>query len=65
MRNGTRHIAPYSSLGIAAFVFVVGCTPEDQQAVRDAGNMVIQNGLEQVIGFAIDFARQMIAAFLL
>lgn len=63
MRNRTRHLTTCSSLVIAALILAVGCTPEDQEAVRDAENMVIQNGLDQVIGFAFDFARQMIAAF--
>ena len=50
---------------IAAALFVhTGCTPDEQQGLVDAVGAVLGDQAVQLVGFAADFARSVLAAFL-
>ena len=57
-------VVGFGVLALTAVVFFVGCTPEEQQAARDAVNTTFQNTASLAIGFILDFGRQALAAFL-
>lgn len=53
-----------ATLIMATFVIMSGCTPEEEQGLRDAVNTAVQNFGTTIMDFATGFARQSIAAFL-
>ena len=53
-----------SAIIVTLPVALAGCTPEEEQMIRDAINSAFQAVGNSVTSFAIDFVRQSLAAFL-
>ncbi|QDV89884.1 hypothetical protein RAS2_09590 [Phycisphaerae bacterium RAS2] len=61
MHKRTRFPIATSIVSFALLVLLTGCT---HVAPDDSATILIQSGVDQVVTFAIDFARQLLAAFL-
>lgn len=64
MRNRSHFFTAAGVSSIALLVLLAGCTPEVQAALGETATTLAQNGADQVLTFAFDFARQLLAAFL-
>lgn len=55
-----------SRLGVSALVYalVAGCAPSDQQGLSEAAFAALSEQLQRLVGFAMDFARRLLAAWL-
>lgn len=63
--NYRRSQAPgICAVAMAVVVLFAGCTPEEEQALRNGVNTAAQDAANQAIGFALDFGRQALAALL-
>lgn len=64
MRSRKGYFVPSGVLWLASLAVLAGCTPEEEQAIRDALNTAIQGAIQQAFDFVVGFARQALAAFL-
>ncbi|MCK6485894.1 MAG: hypothetical protein L6R00_17340 [Phycisphaerae bacterium] len=60
----TSRFVPSVILCLAGLAIIAGCTPEEEQAIRDALNTAVQGTIQGGFDFVIGFARQALAAFL-
>lgn len=63
MLQQTRSGVCFLAVLVTAIALGAGCTPDEEQFIRDAANMVIQDAMTRVINLAAGIGRQSIAAF--
>lgn len=55
------HVRPLVGFAVGAVAFIAGCVPAEE---GDAAMNATEMAIAQIVGFAVDFARQLLAAYL-